>query len=364
MGWDHERCRGPMLAAAARWRELCGDEIAWDFRPLASFNDQPVAELAASYDLIVIDHPFVGTAAATRCLAPLDELVAAETLALLDADTVGPSHTSYGYCGRQWAVATDAACQVAAARDDLLPVPPQTWDDVLALAQQEPGRMAMPLDPTDAICSLLTLCAARGSALGEDSAVDEDAVAYLSELVPNLHPDSFGFNPPRLLDRMSTSDEIAYVPLVFGYTNYSRSGRPERRLRFLDLPTPGSVLGGAGLAVSAGASDPMAAAAFAGWVAGAEAQREVVFPSGGQPASRTVWRDPAADALAGGFFSGTVDTIEAAHVRPRDPWWPAFQARGGKLLAAGLREGKAPGAIARGLAALRREVSTKHGLTL
>jgi multiple sugar transport system substrate-binding protein len=63
-----------MLAAAERWRKLSDEEVDWDFRPLASFNDQPVTELAVSYDLLVNDHPLVGTAAATRCLAPFDEL--------------------------------------------------------------------------------------------------------------------------------------------------------------------------------------------------------------------------------------------------------------------------------------------------
>ncbi len=329
-----------MLAAAARWRELHGVALEWDFRPLASFNDQPVSELVASHDLLVIDHPLVGAAAAANCLAPLDELLPTETLAALAADAVGPSHSSYRYRGLQWALATDAACQVAVLREDLLHTVPGTWDDVLALAQ-EPSRVALPLYRTDALCSLLTLCASRGGRLGEDPEADEDALAYPVELLPHLHPGSFGFNPPRTLDRMSSADEIAYVPLAFGYANYSRPGR-SARLSFVDIPTRGAVLGGAGLAVSATATDPVAAAAFAAWATGAETQRKIVFPAGGQPGSRSVWLDPAADAAAGGFFSGTLATIESSYVRPREPWWPAFQERAGELLVHRLHAGRRP----------------------
>ena len=35
----------------------------------------PVAQLAERYDLIILDHPFAGDIAASRCLLPLDELV-------------------------------------------------------------------------------------------------------------------------------------------------------------------------------------------------------------------------------------------------------------------------------------------------
>ena len=71
------------------------------------------------------------------------------------------------------------------------------------------------------------------------------------------------------------------------------------------------MLGGAGLAVSASSTHASEAADFAAWVAGARAQREVVLPNGGQPASRGAWLDPRADEIVGGFFSGTRRTLEA-----------------------------------------------------
>jgi multiple sugar transport system substrate-binding protein len=113
--------------------------------------------------------------------------------------------------------------------------------------------------------------------------------------------------------------------------------------RFIDLPSAGggpvrAVLGGAGLAVSSTSRYPAEAAAFAAWASGAEAQRTLVAPAGGQPGSRSAWLDVNLDARAGGFFSGTLATIEASWVRPRDAWWPAFQLEAGSLLTTALAD--------------------------
>jgi multiple sugar transport system substrate-binding protein len=228
---------------------------------------------------------------------------------------------------------------------------PQTWDQVLELARALPGRVAFPLYPTDAICSVLTLCASLGApaAHGDrcfpDRAVGEHALGLLADLAPSLHVESLAFNPPRAFDRMQQTDEILYVPLAFGYTNYSRpSGH---RIRFLAPPSfPGhpvrSLLGGAGIAVSASSRHGGEAAAFSAWVCGAEAQARIVFPAGGQPASRTAWVDPELDAASGGFFRGTLGTMETAHVRPRAPWWPPFQEEAGLVVASFLADGGRP----------------------
>ena len=366
-----------MEATALEWGRLRpGTSIEWSFRPLAAFNDEPVEELAPRFDVLVIDHPFVGRAAATGCLLALDTLLGADELAVLAADAVGASHASYRYAGRQWALAIDAACQVAVAREDLLDGPaPRSWDDVCTLAASRPGAVALPLYPTDAICSLLTLCATLGAPAGHGERFFPDpdagklALGLLSDLVPLLHPASLELSPPGVLDLMRATDEIAYVPLVFGYTNYARQSVEGARLRFLEPPSAGDalpslpLLGGAGIAVSRSCEAWLEAVAFASWVAGAAAQREVVFPAGGQPASRSAWLDPVLDAACGGFFSVTLCALERAHVRPREPWWPAFQEEAGVDLQRGLAERAAPESIAAELEATFRRHRRASAIT-
>lgn len=353
VGWDHERCMAPMHSATQAWRRLQRRiDITWSTRSLAAFNDEPLDELAKQFDLIVIDHPFVGTAHATGCLLPLDQLLHPGALEALARNAIGPSHDSYTYAGRQWALAVDSACQVSAARPDLLARtgrrPPATWAEVLELARAVPGRVGLPLYPTDAVCALLTLAAnagqpaPAGASFFASTDVGERLLSFLGALVPLLHEDSFELNPPSVLDRMRDTDEIEYVPLVFGYLGYARSDGPGRAVRFLDIPSAGNgpagaLLGGAGIAISSRCRAPLAAASFAAWVCGADAQASIVLPAGGQPASRSAWFDPTASEASGGFFVDTVATMTRAFVRPRAPWWPEFQEEAGELVASRLR---------------------------
>jgi multiple sugar transport system substrate-binding protein len=358
LGWDHPRCLRPMEACSKEWRRQGGAEITWEARSLTAFGDQPLEEVAESYDLLVIDHPFCGRAAAAEALWPLDDLLAADELERLAADAVGPSHDSYSLDGSQWALATDAACQVSAFRPDVLPLEdlPHTWDEVLALASANRGRIALPLAPAHAVCTFLTLCAnaASPAASTPGALVEADAglraLQLLSDLAALGPPAALAWEPPEILELLTTTDELLYVPLTFGYVSYSRPDEREQTCRFVDIPSAGggpvgSVLGGAGLAVSATSEHPGESARFAAWASGAEAQRTVVGPAGGQPGSRAAWTDPGLDETAEGFFTGTLATIESAWVRSRDAWWPAFQVEAGRILVDGLATGAEPGSL-------------------
>jgi|UPI00047C316D multiple sugar transport system substrate-binding protein len=361
--WDHPRCTSPVSAAAQEWQRLHpGVRISVTARPLASFNDQPLTEIAGSADLLFIDHPMVGSVARTQALLPLGDLVDVDVLDALAGDAIGASHASYLWDDRQWATAVDAACQVAVLDGEragaLFDSAPRSWDDVLEVARDAPGAVGIPLYPSDAVLSLLSITAnlrASGESSGESSGGfwSLEAVYILSELVRSVSPRCFDLNPPRMLDLMSAGaadDAPVYAPLLFGYTNYQRPTAPGRRLTFVDVPSAGAqpvgaVLGGAGLAVSAYGRHPEEAARFAAWLAGADAQRTIVLPHDGQPGSRSVWHDPDADAVVGGFFSGTRATIENAHLRPRDAWWPAYQEVAGLALVDLLRAGAPPSTI-------------------
>ena len=121
--WDHSRGYLPMVATAQRFGEIHPDvRIQWEKRSLQQFADWPIEKLARHYDLLVIDHPFVGYASEHDVLLPLDEHVPAAFLAEQAASSVGPSHASYFYGGHQWALAIDAATWLEAI---LQQFPPQ-----------------------------------------------------------------------------------------------------------------------------------------------------------------------------------------------------------------------------------------------
>jgi hypothetical protein len=137
--WDRTRGDLPTVATAQRFGESHpGVTIEWRNRSFNAFGDQPLAELAPHFDLLVIDHPFVGLAHARGLLLPLDERLPAAFLANQAANSVGASYPSYVYGGHLWVLPIDAATPVSAWRPDLLELagqcPPETWDYLLALA--------------------------------------------------------------------------------------------------------------------------------------------------------------------------------------------------------------------------------------
>jgi multiple sugar transport system substrate-binding protein len=322
-------------------------EIEWDRRSLKDFGDYPVDKLAARYDIILIDHPHVGICAEQGVLVPLNEWIHPGFLEDQKRNSVGSSHHSYNWHHRQWALAVDAAAQVSAYREDLLQGanPPRTWEQVFALAEALPPerKIGFPLCPTDAMCSFLTLCAQFGGhgyfdeATGIDPAAGAEAAAVLLKLLPWLHASSLRSNPIQMLDDMAQNHEIAYVPLLFGYSNYARNGCAGHRIDFTNIPSlngvpEGSLLGGVGMAVSSFSPQIETAVKFAEYVAAGETQRTVYYRGGGQPGHRSAWTDPDVNRDSHRFFERTLETLDPAHVRPRHRQFPDFQERGGVIL--------------------------------
>ena len=349
LAWDHPRATVPLAASSQAWQRLTGEPLAIRTRSLRSFGDDVPS--AAGADLVLIDHPHVGQAAADGAILALDDLLGAAELAALAADSAGPSHASYEYDGRQWAVAVDASCQAMAVSvgfGDMLPEP-VTWDDVLVLARSRPGEVALPLTPAHAISALLSLIATREAfAAGERLAGPQTlvwATDTLAELAAAGPSDAYGWEPPEALARLAAG-ELICIPLVYAYVGYEVSWRSAPRYR-PDGP-PGSILGGVGAAVLSGTADRVGAARLAAWLGSPAVQLELVRASGGQPATRSAWTAPGGDPL----FAAVLPTLQASLLRPRDPWWPAFQNDAGDLLARGLRERREPPLLADELARL------------
>ncbi|MFL5796830.1 MAG: extracellular solute-binding protein [Actinomycetota bacterium] len=353
--WDHVRGIGGLRAAAAAYGRIRPDvRVTWTTRSLQAFADQPVEQLAWGFDLLNIDHPALGHAVARASLVPLDERLDQAALEDQIASGVGRSAESYEWHGRRWALATDAAAQVAAFRPDLLERAglevPRTWDEAVGASAALRGQglwAAMPAIPVDAICAFLAVCVSPGEELfGDDRVVSPElgraALDVLASFVASAHPSSLDWNPPRMLEHMAEADDVAYCPLAFGYSNYSRPGFRSRQVRFAAGPSgpdgvPRGTLGGAGLAVSAHGEAIDEAVRYAAFVADPATQRGVYFEGGGQPGHRSAWTDPDVNAASGGFFADTLAAMDAAYLRPRYDGFLAFQDEAGAIVHAHLR---------------------------
>jgi multiple sugar transport system substrate-binding protein len=347
--WNHTRGYVPMVATAQRFCETHpGLEIRWEKRSLQAFADCPLERLAEDFDLLVIDHPFVGAAAAQGTLVPLDDYLAESFLKDQAQNSVGKSHESYFYSGRQWALAIDAATPVSSCRRDLLeqagiPVP-ESWEELLELARR--GMVAFPAIAVDSLMHFYMLC----SSLGEDPflspklVISEEtgvrALAMLRELATLCPPACFSWNPIATYEAISSSSALAYCPFAYAYSNYARCGYAPRRLEFGDLvKSPGggrcrSTLGGTGLAISARCQHKETAAEYVQFVASPECQRTLYFQSGGQPGHRSAWLDGKVNEATHDFFRNTLEAHDRAFLRPRYHGYLHFQDRAGS----GVRE--------------------------
>ncbi|WP_204115260.1 extracellular solute-binding protein [Shimia biformata] len=359
MTWSDPRGYDPMVAAADAFAKAHpGVTIEWDKRSLQGFESTPVDELAATYDMMIIDHPHVGAVVAEGCLLALDELLPAATMTALMNETVGKSFVSYNLAGHQWALPVDAATQVQAHRPDLGDRV-SGWRDVVEAARD--GAVILPLRPPHSLMCVYTLAANIGAPCGSDPtelmrpAVAEQVFDALQAVTAHLDPTCFSLDPIAALDAMAESDKVRLMPLTYLYKGYADQGYRANRIAFSDMPVlgkngpVGSALGGTGLAISAGTEHPEICAAFAAWVAGADCQSGFYVQSNGQPGNAVAWASEAANAPVMDAYRNTRLTHEAAWLRPRHNGYMGFQEEGSQIVN-DMLTGKT--GIAAGLAAL------------
>ncbi len=347
MTWGHIRGYDPMVVTSERFAEThAGVEIVWEQRSLQAFADQPLGTMSDSYDLMVIDHPHVGEAAASGHLLALDGQGRTAELAQLAAESAGVSHASYAFGGQQWALAIDAATPISIYRPDLLDAAPTRWDEVIALAER--GQVLWPLKPINALMSLFNQLANLGMPFGADGQGTDPQTAVtaleaMRAVARYLPEQCFAMDPIGAYEWLSVRSSHAYVPYLYGYSNYSRPGFRPFLVQAADIPAlgglgpVGSPIGGTGIAISARTKYPELALDYAFWVASAECQRGLYFAAGGQPANGVAWRDATCNAASANFFSATLATLEQSYLRPRHQGYMAFQDIGGDLVHACLR---------------------------
>jgi multiple sugar transport system substrate-binding protein len=341
IAWDHRRCWGPLEASIEPYRDLTGEAVRWDRRSLYSFGEGDLGTFAESYDLVIYDHPFVGDAASNGWLLDLNTLLTSGDKSRFEADAVGASWLSYAYDSGIWGLPVDTAAQTAAWRADLFEAHgfdvPKTLDDVLDLGARAAAHdlwVGWPSVPTDLMCTLVSIAASCGLRPGHSDGdflalADADmAIGYVKALAKLAHPKSREWNPIRCLDHMAANDDVAYVPYLFNYVNYS--GTAARPITFGAPPAiaAGSpvrtLLGGAGIGISARSANPEAAFRYAMYLCSPAYQSADYVTYGGQPGSRTAWQSELCNAQTGGFFRNTLPVMDKAYLRPTHPGFVPF----------------------------------------
>ncbi len=337
--WNHSRGLVPLVSASQRFSEFHPDvEIQWEKRSLQQFADYPIEKLTEFYDMLIIDHPWVGTAAATNCVLPLNKHLPEAFLKVLEENSVGDSHKSYHYGGSQWALAIDAATPVASYRKDIFEKQdikiPQTWEDLLALAKK--GKVAAPAIPIDLLMNFYSFCITSGNVPFQSKREMVDlqtgviALQTMRELYSLLEKKMFEYNPIQVAEAMSQTDDYWYCPFAYCYSNYSREGYSKNVLCYGDTVTINhhkilTTLGGTGIAVSAFSQNKDLALSFLQFASSPEYLASEYILNGGQPGYGFGWANECVNSLTNDFFNNSLPVIERSYVRPRYHGYLYFQ---------------------------------------
>jgi len=344
--WGHSRGITPLLAASQRYSELRPEAVInWKKRTLQEFADFPIEKLTEEYDLLVIDHPWVGCAAATKCVLPLNEYLSKEYLEDQFINSVGYSHLSYHYKNSQWALAIDAATPAGSYRKDLFEKNnidlPQTWEQVLDLAKKR--KVAVPAIPIDLLMNFYSFCIALGKEPFQnlDEVIDEEtginAIETMKELYSLVDKKMFSCNPIAVAELMSSAEDYWYCPFAYCYSNYSRNGYAKNLLHYTDVVSINgkklrTTIGGTGLAVSVFSKHKEIAIDFTKWIVSGEMQRTLYVQNGGQPGHGSAWKNDEANRLTNDFFKNILPVMVNGYVRPRYNGYLHFQDHAGSPL--------------------------------
>ena len=337
--WGHSRGYLPVAATAQRYMELHPDvTIRWDTRSLKAFGDHPIDTLADEYDMLVLDHPWMGFADHRRVLLPLEQHLDVVFLEDQARNTVGQSHASYHYNGHQYALAIDAACPIAFyvphKLEKLNAQIPSTWEQVLKLAKK--GGVLCAGNSTGILMLFYMLCNAKTETMFDGqcvaaSTVIQESLEEIRALFSFLPDYAFEKNPIGVYEVLSSGDEsFAYCPCDFGYSNYSRTGYSQALVISADVvkykgKMLKTTLGGAGLALSAKANHLETALDYIKYTACGDIQKSVYVQNGGQPGHRAAWVSDEPNRITHDFFRNTLKTLDNTWLRPRYNGYLEFQ---------------------------------------
>ncbi len=348
MTWNHTRGFVSAVTTAQRYHELHPNvEIVWEKRSLKQFGEFPVHQLMDDYDLMIIDHPYIGYAAKYGVFHSISDHLPSEFLKDQRENSVGVSYSSYEWEGKLWALPIDAATPVAAWRPDLLKKfdlhLPKNWNEILEWCDR--GWVDVVMEDINALMNfygwIVTLgespFSSRTQIVSEEKGIE--ALRILKELVRRGDPKGNRHNPIESLNLLSSKSntEKIYSLFPYGYSNYSKRGYADHLLQFGDLPLYNgkpmvSTIGGTGIAVSAKTKNLSSAIDYARFMAEPEVQRTIFTDSGGQPGHRTAWLDEENNRLSLNYFKATLPTLDRAYLRPRYAGYDQFQEHAGPVI--------------------------------
>jgi len=368
IAWDHPRGVAGLRAVQDRLAAELGTTVRWETHSLADFSAASIADVAARYDLVVYDHPFVGDIAADNLMVDLTRYLSPDRVTAFRDDAVGHGIDLFTRDDRLWGLPIDAAVQVAAFRPDLCArvgldadsLARAPFEDIVDRLNGAGFRLATSFSGVGSIMVFFTLCNQLGAppfaTEGEmvPRAIGERAIDVMRRILEVSPPEILDWESIAALEAMARRDDLAWCPCVFGFSAYAMDGYGDADgrwpLAFTAGPVPPGgvraegIIGGAGVGVSSRCAAPEAAVAYIARLFDADIQRAMGLALA-QPGRRSVWQDTSLNAASRDFYANTLQVMDGGYIRPRWRGWVPRQDAAGDCLEAHLRQGTPAGRV-------------------
>ncbi len=271
--------------------------------------------LAGRGTLDVVELDVYSLAMSARDVAPLDEMALGEALRALSPKALRagrfdglrylPHRISW-----QALIYNRAALQRA----------PETWEELLAVAQKHPGQIGIKGALYEGLtCDLLPFVwAAGGSGESFEERGAERALAFLAALAPYLHPQSQVFKEAGIAEAMARGEIVLHLNWPFAMSLFASQGLAPGEIASAPLPRGPSgratVLGGGYIGIPRSAPHPASALQLAQFLIGRRAQERLRAELGWFSARTDIPVGDGGELLAG--FAQMRDEVRPRPERP------------------------------------------------
>jgi ABC-type glycerol-3-phosphate transport system substrate-binding protein len=280
-------------------------------------------------DLVELD--VYSLAPAARDVTVLDPAALAPEL-----DTLTPAARRAGTIEGLRFVPHRVSWQALIYNHDVLGKPPQTWEELVAVARAHPGRIGLKGSLYEGLtCDVLPFVWAaggRGDVL--DDAGARSAFRLFAALAPYLHAHSATFKEATVAEAMARGEIVLHLNWPFAMSLYAHQGLAPDPIRAAPLPrgpvARATVLGGGYLGVPRAAPHRAAAMELVRYLLGHDVQARLALELGWFSARRDVGVGDAGDGLLAGYAAMQGD-VRPRPERPDYPelsrlWQQAFRA--------------------------------------
>lgn len=235
-----------------------------------------------------------------------------------------------------WALPFNTDAGLLFYRNDVVSTPPTTWDELVAMAEQEPaiaGYLGQ-LDDYEGLTvnALEAVWGVRGEVVNSENLVVAEAdtlrTAFLRLMDDVVSPDARGYDENTSREAFARGEGLFMRNWPVQYSKLLNTDDPDvtkpQRVAFAitALPWP-SALGGQNLAIAADTDQPRAAQAFIEFMTQESSQLLLARYGAFAPTRKTTYEDEALNTRYE-YMPELRKSIEGAKPRPITPYYPRF----------------------------------------